>query len=174
MTRSAKVFGKKIRRLLYSGPGLALMEEHQGSWLEGQCWILAEGVLRWITLSNALPPSPASLVILGDAKQPAGHVLVRVHLYWGTECKQLWYLDGVGASTELGLLNYWQKVERMDHPFLTPYDEDKMRNSPIPRDGQMSIRVAKCFYAAFGNFSPTLLDDREDFNGGESRRDTAN
>jgi hypothetical protein len=40
-------FSMKLRQLLWSEPLASLMGERNGTWLAGQCWTLAEGLLRY-------------------------------------------------------------------------------------------------------------------------------
>lgn len=158
MCCASSTFSEQIHWLLYRGPALSLMMSSEGSWLAGLCWILAEGILRWITLSQTLSPVDACLVMIGDERCPAHHVVVCVRMNQGTDHEKLRYLDANGVSTRSELLGYWQDIEQLTTPFLAPYDAQRLLEYDIPRDDQMSTRVAGCFLAMFGWFSPAFLD----------------
>ena len=159
------LFSEDLRRLLWRGPALALMAEQEGTWRAGLCWVLAEGLLRWITVSRTLPPPAVSLVVVGDARCPAHHVVVGVQIKDDGGQEHRWYLDANGVSTRATLLRYWREEERLIRPFLASYDEQLLLDLGIPRDGRMSTRVAECFLEAFGRFEPSFLDTGELFEG---------
>lgn len=151
------LFSKQIRWLLWRGPALPLMAERNGTWLAGLCWILAEGIWRWVVLSRALPPSAVSLVMIGDIGCPAHHVVVCLQVKNNSGQVQDWYVDANGVSTKERLLRYWQDKEGLEKPFLAPHDEQLLLDLGIPQDGQLSTRLSDCFLDAFGRFSPTFL-----------------
>ena len=150
-------FSGELRRLLWHGPAQALMVERKGTWSAGLCWILAEGILRWVTFSRILPPTSVFLMIVGDAWCPAHHVVVCLRITDGSGQEQHWYLDAYGVSTQETLLRYWQQEEGLTNPFLASYDEQLLLELGIRRDGRMSTRLAECFFETFGRFSLTLL-----------------
>jgi len=160
-------FSEDLRRLLWHGSALALMAEREGTWLAGLCWILAEGLLRWITFSRTLPPTAVSLVVVGDTRCPADHVVVCVQVKDNSGHERRWYLDANGMSTETTLLCYWQDEEKLIKPFLASYNELLLLDLGIPRDGRMSTRVAECFLEAFGRFELSFLDTGDLFGGEE-------
>ena len=82
MQHAESLFSEDLCRLLWHGSALALMAEREGTWLAGLCWIVAEGLLRWITFSRTLPPTAVSLVVVGDVRCPADYVVVCVQVKW--------------------------------------------------------------------------------------------
>lgn len=150
-------FSKRLRRLVW-GRAVGLMAKRNGTWLAGQCWILAEAVLRWITLSRVLPPEAIFLVIVGDSRCPVHHVLVCVVLQGKAEQERRWYIDANGANMEGPLLRYWKDEEGLDEPFLGKFDEQLLLEWAIPRDGRTSTDLAQLFFEELGLFSPTWLD----------------
>jgi hypothetical protein len=149
---------KDLQWFLWHGPAQALMTEQVGTWNAGLCWILAEGILRWITLSRALPPTAVFLMIVGGADCPAHHVVVCLRITDGSGQEQCWYLDAYGVNTQETLLRYWQQEEGLTNPFLAPYNEQLLLELGIRRDGCMSTRLAECFFETFGRFSLTFLE----------------
>ena len=158
-------FSVQLHRLLWSRSAISLMSAGPGTWLSGQCWVLAEALLRWITLSRSLPPSAVFLAIIADRQCPAHHVVVCVAVGSEAGAKRRWYLDATGVKDEEGLLRYWRDEEGLDEPFLTAFDEQLLLDLGIVRDGRTSTRLAECVLEAFGWFSPIFLDQEEPFNG---------
>src|SRR4051794_41114937 len=108
-------FCQDLHWLLWHGPALPLMAEHEGSWLAGQCWLAMEGFLKWISFSKTLLLSAVLPVIVSDARCPAHHVVICI--------EKTWYLDANGINTKDTLLRYWEKEEGLKEPYLSSYDE---------------------------------------------------
>jgi hypothetical protein len=126
-----------LRQCLWHGPALALMGEREGTWLAGQCWICAEGILRFLLRSWIVSPSQLELVTVGDHRHPTHHVVV--HLRSG---EQDWYLDANGVRTQEQLLTSWQQEEDLRQPFLAPANDPLLLTSGLVRDPWMSERLA--------------------------------
>jgi hypothetical protein len=152
-------FNGRLRRLLWGRRALSLMVKREGTWLAGQCWILAEALLRWITLSRVLPSDAVFLIVVGDRHCPAHHVLVCVVLQGKAGQERRWYVDANGANTEGPLLRYWREKEGLDEPFLGEFDEQFLLGWAIPRDGRTSTDLAQLFFEELGPFSPAMLDE---------------
>ena len=150
-------FARQLHRLLYRGGAAELMKDSDWTWTEGLCWILAEGILRWISISRACPRKDVSLAVVGDALCPVHHVVVCVRSNRNTRHEYEWYLDANGVSTKTALLGYWRRAHALREPFIAPYDEDLLLHHHIPRDARMSTRVAQCLREEFGLFTLALL-----------------
>ncbi len=151
-------FCQDLHWLLWCGPALPLMAEHEGSWLSGQCGLVMEGFLKWISFSRTLPPSAVFPVIVSDARCPAHHVVVGVRPQKPSGQEDHWYLDANGISTKETLLRYWEE-EGLKEPYLSSYDEQLLIELGFLRDGRISTRLADCFLSTFGRFSLTFLHD---------------
>ncbi len=158
--RTLSDFSKDLHWFFWHGPALALMGEQEGTWLSGLCWGVAEGLLRWVTLSRTLPPHAVFLIVLGDANCPAHHVLV---CFSETPTERRSYLDAHGVSSREELFRYWEQEEGLEDPFLAPYDEHLLLDVGIGRDARLSLRLAEGLLEAFGPFSPAWLEGKVSF-----------
>lgn len=152
-------FSERLRRLLWYGSAVSQMEGREGTWLAGLCWIVAQALLQWMTSSRTLPPPTLFLVVVGDARCPAGHVAVCVRLKKDSGQERRLYLDANGVSTEHTFLRYWRDEEGLINPFVASYDEQLLRELGIPWDEHMSTRLAECFFETFGTFSSAFLNN---------------
>lgn len=143
---------QQLRRFWWEGPGLLFLAELEGAWCDGACWICAEALLLYVQSTRGDQDGEVRLAVVAGEGRSADHVVVAVRIG-----EREVFLDADGVSTEQELLARWTTRERLKQPRLVPYDEHLLSQAGIPRDPEMSQRLAACLVEHIGPFARSRL-----------------
>jgi hypothetical protein len=132
---------RRIRAILWSEAGFALLARYGCGWNDGGCRIAAEGLARWLGQGRVI-------WALLDSRGRAQHLVLRIGR---------WYLDADGVSSEAELIARWAKFEGVTQARLAPAGPDALPGTP--RDEQASRRLAELLEGCLRSTTAwTILD----------------
>ena len=130
-------------------------------WNDGACFVLASGILQWVTQERVPHPSSDACYALVRGTLHSGfttemHIVVAVRVGVGRK-QRLLYLDGEGVSEEWELLKHWDTEERVREAQIAPFEEEWLSRSETIQHQGVSDAIAKLLNQHFGTFAPRML-----------------
>jgi len=134
--RLAAPFSRRLKRFLRRAEVFGLLPD--GSWTQGGCWILGEGLARWIG------PDARLYMTTCDRHDGGDHVVCEVDGL---------FVDGDGVQSEAALLRKLVRYEWCVRPRVVDFDAEAMRRGGAFEPADVSPKLADALASEFGHFA---------------------